>query len=746
MKVSRKMRAGAVEAGRAALTGTLCVMLCAPQMFADGIPSAPHKGALTPQQRALHALNRFSFGPRPDDLRAVEAMGVDAWFERQLHPDTIDDSAFEREMEQFPATRLSTAELVERFPGPQIVKRMEQRGETPETVTNDPVERAIYADAMARSKFAAKLQAQGKTPAEVMANPTAMQEMMNEDEGPARSAGSAQDMQAGQEGMAAGATPGDAAKGKGKARPGATSTLTREDIEAMLDMAPNERFAHIIALSPADAFRFGQVASRRPEQVMRGFTPAQKEAVRALGNPVRVVAGEALETRLLRDVESQRQLQAVMTDFWLNHFSVFVRKNQIEPYLLNAYQRDTVLPNALGNFEQLLVATAESPAMLVYLDNWQSVGPDSPAATAVKRAKQFRPNAPLLKQAPQGINENYARELMELHTVGVNGGYTQKDVIEVAKCFTGWTIERPYAGGSLGFQFDERRHEGGSKTVMGVVIPEGGMQEGLTVLHLLATSPRTAHFVSEKLAVRFVSDNPPPALVDRMAATFTRSNGDIKAVLTTLFHSPEFWTPSVYRAKVKTPLEFVASALRAADVHVADPGTLVVALDRLGMPVYGMQTPNGYSWQSEDWVSTGALVNRMNFALLLSGDRIKGTTPDWPRVLGGDAEPTPATEKRLETLLLGESAGVHTRETVLAQFSQPGVQQAAAKNFSLAESDDEGNAMEPMRKGGDTKGKKTGANYFRPQAANFTLNADQPESPLDAMAGLLLGSPDFQRR
>jgi len=468
-----------------------------------------------------------------------------------------------------------------------------------------------------------------------------------------------------------------------------------------------------------------------------------------------------LNERVLRDVYSERQLQAVMDDFWLNHFSVYVRKNQNEPYLLASYERDAILPNSLGKFEDLLVATAKSPAMLMYLDNWESIGPNSLAAQRGKRASEKAPNSKAAQNLPKGINENYGRELMELHTLGVGGGYTQKDVIEVAKCFTGWTIDRPYGGGGGRYQkvdagtpgefvFDENRHEPGTKTVLGHTIAEGGMNEGLEVLHILATSPATAHFISKKLAERFVSDTPPPALVDRMAATFLKSDGDIKAVLTTMFHSPEFWSPTVYRAKVKTPIEFVASAMRASNAEVKNPAAVVAAMQQLGMPIYGMQTPNGYSWKASEWVSSNALVARMNFALLLSGGRLPGTKIDWPEVLGaGDgstvaASPTPKTELELEKVILGEPAGLHTRDTVLANFNDPTAQRTAEQNFAKT-------AL-----AGDADDGMTGqAKLIRANAANKGFGrgrygmgdqADRPETPLDTMAGLLLGSPDFQKR
>ncbi|HEY5382666.1 MAG TPA: DUF1800 domain-containing protein, partial [Acidobacteriaceae bacterium] len=335
------------------------------------------------------------------------------------------------------------------------------------------------------------------------------------------------------------------------------------------------------------------------------------------------------------------------------------------------------------------------------------------------------------------------RELMELHTLGVNGGYTQQDVIEVAKCFTGWTIDRPNLGG--GAVYDDSRHEPGSKTVLGYTIKQGGEREGLEVLHILATSPSTAHFISEKLAERFVSDTPPPALVDRMTATFLKSDGDIKAVLTTMFHSPEFWSPQVYRAKVKTPVEFMASALRASGATVENPLPLVQAMDRLGMPIFGMQTPNGYSWEAADWVSSNALISRMNFALVLSSDRVPGTQTDWPALLGEqdsavvEGAPDAATEHRLEMLLLGQPATAHTRETVLAQFTNPTAQHDAEENFkarATAQNESDGTG------GGRLLRTKAG----RPGPAGRDGPMNAKETPLDTMAGLLLGSPEFQRR
>jgi uncharacterized protein (DUF1800 family) len=540
-----------------------------------------------------------------------------------------------------------------------------------------------------------------------------------------------------------------------------------KDLEAekIIDLPPDERMKKVLAMSPSDFVAFRQsLSGGELGQFAQGLNPQQREIFAAMQNSTRMVGSEEMQVRLLRDIYSERQLEAVMTDFWLNHFNVYVRKNQNEPYLIPAYERDVIRPNALGKFEDLLVATAKSPAMMMYLDNWQSIGPDSPAAKNGPRFAKFAQN-PQVKAAlkDRGLNENYGRELMELHTLGVNGGYTQADVTQVAKVFTGWTIDPPYGRGSGGmnFQFDERRHEPGSKTVLGQTIKENGMNEGLQVLHLLATSPATAKFISTKLAVRFVSDDPPASLVDRMSQSFLASGGDIKAVLRTMFESPEFWAPAAERSKVKTPLEFVVSAVRASGATVNNPLGLVTALDRLGMPLYGMQTPNGYSWMSEPWVSTGALVTRMNFALVLSGDKLPGVRTDWVKMLSSkelmgksvawgsgamptDVDPeTAAKERKLELLLLGTPLSERTREAVIAHSEDSTVAIQAARDFQGS-----GGATGAGVLAGEYN---TGSPAAKPNAQNPLLamaprNASPDDRQAAVMAGLLLGSPEFQRR
>jgi uncharacterized protein (DUF1800 family) len=735
---------------RSTVSGVLCVLMVGQPMVAAAKvkKTAPVK-QIQGEERVLHALNRFTFGPRPGDVAAVQAMGVRQWFERQLNPLSIDDSALDERLAAFPAMQMKQAELMERYPGPQVLRQIIAKNLP---LPADPVEHALYADQIAFYE-AAKAKKEAAQAEEASAGKTGAGDEM-------QSAMAKGDGSKEPERKAKTALPGD------DVDPSTPSMATHVeqlysglDAVRIINLPPDQRMMRILTMAPSELIDFRKSLSQSElAAAVEGLTPLQKETLLALQGSPRMIGAELLESRMIRDIYSERQLEAVMTDFWLNHFNVYAQKNQDEPYLLPAYEREVIRPNALGKFEDLLVATAKSPAMLMYLDNWQSIGPDSQAARNSVKAANVVQN-PQVKQVlkDRGLNENYARELMELHTLGVQcevsqdhpvktlekdcgRGYTQQDVTQVAKVLTGWTIDRPYREGM--FQFEERRHEPGSKLVLGATIPESGELEGMQVLHILANSPATARFISTKLAVRFVSDTPPPALVDRMAKAFMMSGGDIKTVLRTMFDSPEFWSPEVYRAKLKTPEEFVVSAVRASDADVTNAVPLTQALAKLGMPLYGMQTPNGYSWTSEAWLNTGDLVSRMNFSLMLSGGRIPGVQTDWTRLLeqgvagvqptamSGDGADSAAAvkEKKLEMLLLGQPVSDLTRTTVLQQFQVQTTQQEAAKSFSIRV-----NGAEPM-------------------AAVLNLAAQQkkarpPQDPqAAAMAGLLLGSPEFQRR
>jgi len=358
--------------------------------------------------------------------------------------------------------------------------------------------------------------------------------------------------------------------------------------------------------------------------------PEQQEMARRANEPL----VELAEAKVLRAVYSERQLQEVLTDFWFNHFNVDARKGP-DRFMLTAYERDAIRPHVLGRFRDLLEATATSPAMLFYLDNWMSADPNGPhpirPAPRMIRGpfggrRIVQPPARVPNQepnAPRGLNENYGRELMELHTLGVDGGYTQKDVTEVARAFTGWTIDRPRQGG--GFRFEPRLHDTGQKIVLGHVIkPGGGKSDGDAVLDILAAHPSTARFIATSLVRRFVSDAPPPSLVDRVADRFRATDGDLREVMRTILTSPEFLSPEAYQTKVKTPFEFVVSAARSTGADVTDARPLVRTLQQLGMPLYQCQPPTGYKDTADVWINTGALVSRMNFALMLAGNKLPG--------------------------------------------------------------------------------------------------------------------------
>jgi uncharacterized protein (DUF1800 family) len=402
------------------------------------------------------------------------------------------------------------------------------------------------------------------------------------------------------------------------------------------------------------ADRFERPALELRRQKKQGDEQQMSPAERAIRQQAASVMLELGEQKVLRAVYSERQLQEVLTDFWFNHFNVDARKGPGR-FLLTEYEREVIRPHVFGKFRDLLGATAHSPAMLFYLDNWMSADPNGPHPIAGQTMNRRRPGRAGVRpgvgpgvrpgvgarvrrgvgpqvgpevrpegsgagqpaRAKRGLNENYGRELMELHTIGVDGGYTQKDVTEVARAFTGWTIQNPRMGGD--FRFEPRIHDPGEKVVLGHVIKAGGdASDGEQVLDILAAHPSTAHFIATKLARRFVNDTPSASLVDRAAKRFRDTGGDLREVTRTILTASEFLAPAARGAKVKTPFEFVASALRTTGTEVADATQYVRAMQQLGMPLYMCQPPTGYSDTADAWLNTGALVNRMNFALRLT--------------------------------------------------------------------------------------------------------------------------------
>ena len=656
------------------------------------------------QKRAVHALNRLAFGARPGDIQRVMAMGVDRWIDLQLHPEKVSDGAMEARLAAFRTLRMSPKELQENFPDAQMIHAVKE-GKRP--MPSDPAKRAIYQVQIARLEQKQEKKERARDASE--AHPEAANvskkvsaesdtssegRMESPAEGTAKTeaelaaAAGAPDAQTTSESAAMNSmnlanensnAPGDMANPSAETQANAVEDAEarrREErlysdleLQSLLNLPPAERYNKILSMSVdrqlafADLMRGGKI-----QGFLEGMDPSQKETLVAMSMPQLVVAEELAQAKLLRAIYSERQLEEVMTDFWFNHFNVFVGKGP-ERLLLTNYERQVIRPNALGKFEDLLVATAKSPAMLFYLDNWLSVGPNSMQALGIpaRPARYGRSRFPRASQSTRrknsGLNENYGRELLELHTLSVNGGYSQRDVTEVAKVFTGWTIDR--RGGGAEFRYEPRMHEPGPKFVLGHRINARGEDEGRQVLHMLATSPQTAHFISLKLAQRFVSDDPPSALVDRMAKTFEKKKGDIREVLSTMLHSPEFWADSAYRAKVKTPLEFVASAVRATGADVEDALPLVRQLRKMGMPLYGAQPPTGYSSKNDAWVSSSALLNRMNFALALAGGKLRGVKVDTGELVGD--VPADAVILGMESSLLATDVSKQTHDSIVSQ-------------------------------------------------------------------------------
>jgi uncharacterized protein (DUF1800 family) len=683
----------------------------------------------------LHALNRLTFGPRPGDVQQVMALGVERWIDLQVHPETIDDSALNARLEPLRTLRMSTREIAEDFPDPQEINLV-MNGK--KAMPSDPARRAVFQVQVARLQDRTNRKEEvGKNAAAPAADKT------NRTSGE-RSAMTASTVTDGTNATAdnsatSGAMSEGTNSGGGDDATMATATppakLTPEEqsqarrreqqlyadleVQQLPSLPPDQRFKKILSMPVEQQVLFADsMRGGKGQEFLEGLSPKQKESLLAMNNPAAVVMSELMQAKLLRAVYSQRQFEEVMTDFWFNHFNVFVDKG-LDRVMVTSYERDVIRPHALGKFEDLLVATAKSPAMLFYLDNFMSVGPNSAQALGIPPGRgpygrRYPPPRPNPGKRPSGLNENYGRELLELHTLSVNGGYSQRDVTEVAKVFTGWTIEKPAEGG--GFKFDPRMHEPGPKFVLGHRIKFKGESEGLEVLHRLATSPQTAHFISLKLAQRFVSDDPPAALVDRMAKTFLKKKGDIREVLNVLLHSPEFWDDGTYRAKVKTPLEFVASAVRATGAEIEDAQPLVQQLNRMGMPLYGAQPPTGYSMKAETWVSSSALLNRMNFALALTSGKIKGVKVEAAQLAGSSASPTPdsdATLSALEANLIVGGVSKQTHDSIAAQIE-------AANSGGQQKSSDKAGAGKPGV-------------------------ATRPPD-VSTIAGLLLGSPEFQRR
>jgi uncharacterized protein (DUF1800 family) len=533
-----------------------------------------------------------------------------------------------------------------------------------------------------------------------------------------------------------------------------SETIDDSDLAKRLEVLPTPRMAS------AELYQF---YPPRPAAEQRAN---QKNPPPIFGRPQQITS-ELIQQKIVRAVSSNRQLQEVLTDFWYNHFNVFAQKEAAQ-WLVTGYERDAIRPNALGKFRDLLLATAQSPAILYFLDNWLSSSPDAkqprppvlprsqngqppgaapgvnprppegvmPARGAdpngamnAKREGDQNPQSPPPPPRPParkpGINENYARELMELHTLGVDGGYTQQDVQEVARCFTGWTIDRPFQGG--GFVFRPWMHDDGAKVVLGVAIPAGGgVTDGYRVIEILSKHPSTARFISKKLCQRFVSDDPPAPLVERVAQVFLKTDGDIREVIRAIVTSPDFNSPAVFRTKIKSPLELAASAIRAIDADTNGAPALHEWIRKMGEPLYQYAFPSGYGEDSAKWVNTGVFFNRINYAVALANNQINGTSYDPLRLAAtGDAADLDALTKQLSALMLHTELSPESLRAVRAGMAEP-PEPVRASVARRAMNGGDPPEMVPVR------------------AASQKMNPERRR--IAQLVGLLIGTAEFQRR
>jgi uncharacterized protein (DUF1800 family) len=579
---------------------------------------------LTKDQQILHTLDRLTFGPRPGDVEIVKKMGVKKWIDLQLHPEKIaENPALEAKLAPLETLRLTQAQTEANYPTPQLIRAVSQ-GRQP--LPEDPIARAAVERQVRRLKVK-----KDDTNADPMQPVVPLEKLLTQEQIKTLRSG------------------------------------TADQKKELLASIPTEQIDDMVLAMP-QGLR-GQLMAVAPESLRRKLMLSNA--------PQQVIAYDLSEGKIYRAILSNRQLEEQLVDFWYNHFNVFLDKGN-DRFMVPSYEREAIRPHVLGHFRDLLESTATAPAMLFYLDNWQSVAPEI-ARRPVKGGG--RPS--------RGLNENYGRELLELHTLGVDGGYTQKDVTEVARCFTGWTIKNPQGGST--YTYNDRVHDKGEKIVLGEKIPAGGGKEdGEKVLDILAKHPSTARFISRKLAQRFVADNPPQALIDRMAKTFLDSNGDIRAVMSTMLTSKEFMSQGAYQSKVKTPFEMIVSSVRATGAEVDYAFPLANRIAQLGQPLYRKVEPTGYSSANAEWINSASLLARMNFALDLTQNKVQGTKVDQTR-FNEDALHT-------ERLMLFTNATAPTREAI-----DKAIADQRTKN---------------------------------PKAA--------PSPAL--VAGLVIGSPDFQRR
>jgi uncharacterized protein (DUF1800 family) len=594
----------------------------------------PFQTRLSADRRIVHVLNRLTFGPRPGDVDEVRKAGVEKWIDLQLHPDRISENpALDAKVKPLETLRMEPAQIIKDYSPMRVAPPF-----TPltELLPGDQFRKVMNGTAEQRQKAIAALDPEKRSKVLAMLQPDTL-EGLPELQKEAEAARKAQNEQRQKE---------------FRSRMPQLNDLLNPDQMQMAYRGNTEQLTELFAyFEPA---RRIQIAGALPPNSLSAFPELRREAMKQR-QPQQAVIGDLREGKIYRALYSNRQLEEVLVDFWFNHFNVYEGKNNVNLRpLMASYERDAIRPHVLGHFKDLLLATARHPAMLYYLDNWESVSKD---------AFEIGPFAPNVEQVARqlarqahGLNENYGREVMELHTLGVNGGYTQDDVINVAKCFTGWTIRQPNTKPE--FVFAAFMHDMGEKTVLGHKIPAGGgEQDGSQVIDILAHHPSTAKFISKQLAQKFVADEPPPALIDRMALTFTKTDGDLRAVMQTMFASPEFFSEGAFQAKIKTPFEMVISAIRSLQATATDAFGLAQKISDLGQPLYGKLEPTGYPLTGDSWLSTSSLFGRINFGTALASGQIAGVNLDATKLPAND----PAAIARA---LLGTDPSPETTEAI----------------------------------------------------------------------------------
>jgi uncharacterized protein (DUF1800 family) len=579
-----------------------------------GDPNRLFETKLSPEEKIQQALNRLTFGARPGDIEEVRRLGLEKWIELQLHPERIaENPLLDTRLKPLETIRMDAADILKQY-SPQRVQGMMIVAPRPnELLPGDQFRKVFNGTAEERQAAIMALDPEKRKQVLAMVPDNVVEglpELKKEREVARKK--QVEERQAESR----------------RLRPPLTDLLNPDQREIAIRGTPEQRTA---LFSSLDAGKLEKVVAALPPNALAG-QPELRRMGMMTRTPMQVVSGDLREAKLYRAIYSNRQLQEVLADFWFNHFNVNEGKGQPDRVLLASYERDAIRPHVLGKFKDLLLAVARHPAMLYYLDNWESMSPDvfqiGPFAQGPFAGAQ------LARQA-HGLNENYGRELMELHTLGVNGGYTQQDVIAVARCFTGWTIRQPNQNPE--FVYAAFMHDTAEKTVLGHKIPAGGGEgDGLQAIEILAHHPSTARFISTKLARHFVADDPPPALIDAMARTFTKTDGDLRAVLETMFMSREFFSKGAWQAKIKSPLEMVVSAVRALGADALDTFTLEQNVTDMGEALYSKEAPTGYKDGADAWLSTANVMARIRFAQALVDGKIPGVKVDVSRFAGKD--------------------------------------------------------------------------------------------------------------